>query len=363
MAFTIAVALPPAPTAVLPADDPVPSGQQVATRPARSRRRALRWALIVALVAGDLALIVPNVETDGFSFAALHGDWLITAALAEAFSILLFTLLRARLLNAAGLHLPLHRVGALTLAATGVSYTVPAGTAVSAGYLYRQLRRHGGSAPVVAWAVVAGSVVSVLAFSVLAMAGTVLAGDGSLGAILGAGGLSLLAGPAIVAVLTVLTRHPRVVLRAGVRVLRAVPGARRIVADEQRVDRLATQLGAIQPGVRDWAAAFWCGFAAWAADFACFALCCTAVGVHGLGLGAAALAYAAGMAATSLSLLPGGLGSMEAAMLLGLGSAGISGSFAVAGVLAYRLLGYGLVACVGWLAWLHVRRAPASAGA
>lgn len=356
MAFTVAVALPPAPIAAVPAADPTTAAAPKWRWSAGEHRHLLRWTLIAALVAGDLALIVPNVDGDALSLAAIRWNWLGAAIAAEALSLLTFARLRRRLLRAGGFDVSLGRMGVLTLASSALSCTVPAGTAVSAGYLFRQLRRLGGSAPLVAWTIVTGTVVSVLAFSVLTMAGTVLAGDSSLGAVVGAGGLSLVAVLALVAALTVVTRHPLPLVRAGARVARRLPVLRRRTWDAADVERIADQVGAITPRVRDWSAAFWFALANWAADFACFMLCCYAVGVHGLGVGAAVLAYVAGLATTSVSLLPGGLGSMEAGMLVGLANAGVAAPLAVAGVLAYRVVAYGLVAAVGWLAWLGLRR-------
>jgi uncharacterized protein (TIRG00374 family) len=122
------------------------------------------------------------------------------------------------------------------------------------------------------------------------------------------------------------------------------------------VDRLAEQITAITPRLRDWSAAFWFSLLNWLADLACFVLCCYAVGVSQLGLGAAMVAYVAGLATTSISLLPAGIGSLEAGMLVGLTHGGVAAPLAVAGIVIYRLVSYALVAAVGWVVWAALRR-------
>ncbi len=126
--------------------------------------------------------------------------------------------------------------------------------------------------------------------------------------------------------------------------------------DAKVVDRLADEITAITPRMRDWSAAFWFSLLNWLADLACFVLCCYAVGVTQLGVGAAMVAYVAGLATTSISLLPAGIGSLEAGMLLGLTHGGVAAPVAVACIVVYRLVSYALVAAVGWIVWAALRR-------
>jgi len=71
--------------------------------------------------------------------------------------------------------------------------------------------------------------------------------------------------------------------------------------------------------------------------------------VSGLSLSLLLLAYAAGMAASSLSLLPGGLGVVDAALVLTLVAGGIPAASALPAVLLYRLISLGGVVTVGWM--------------
>ncbi len=320
-------------------------------------RRMLRIGLAVALIAVEIVLVAPHVAKGGAALADLRWGWVAAAVACEVASIATFARLRRSLLQAGGVRVPLRRMGALAVASSAISATVPAGAAVSAGYLYKQLRRGGASAALVAWTLTAAAVVSGLAFSVITMVGTVLDGDDSLTAVVGAGGLSLLAIIALIGLLDVVTRHPRPIVEGLQRLCTRLPGRRaRDCKDAPDVDRVVGQLSAITPRWRDWGLAFWFAIVNWAADLACFVLCCYAVGVDRLGLGVAVLAYVAGLATSSISILPGGIGSVEAGLLVGLTHAGVAAPTAIAGILTYRLVAYGLVAAVGWVVWAALRR-------
>ena len=84
------------------------------------------------------------------------------------------------------------------------------------------------------------------------------------------------------------------------------------------------ELSAIKPRNRDWLAGL--GFAElnWVADLACLAACCHAVGANGSSLLLVMVAYIAGMSTSGLSLLPGGLGVVDAAMIFALTQGGVS---------------------------------------
>lgn len=57
-----------------------------------------------------------------------------------------------------------------------------------------------------------------------------------------------------------------------------------------------------------------------------------------------------------LSSLPGGLGSFEAVTILMLGTLGITGTKAVAGLILYRALSFWYIAFLGWLSFLYLSR-------
>ena len=64
-----------------------------------------------------------------------------------------------------------------------------------------------------------------------------------------------------------------------------------------------------------------------------------------------ALAYVAGQSVSSFSLLPGGLGVADTAVIVALIHGGGAAVHATAAVVLYRLVGYAFNAALGWVLW------------
>jgi uncharacterized protein (TIRG00374 family) len=58
------------------------------------------------------------------------------------------------------------------------------------------------------------------------------------------------------------------------------------------------------------------------------------------------------MTVSSVPLVPGGLGTVDGALALGLVGAGVATSPALAVVVLYRLISFALIGAVGWALWL-----------
>jgi hypothetical protein len=158
-----------------------------------------------------------------------------------------------------------------------------------------------------------------------------------------------------------LAHRPDLVLRLSTVSLHAYNKLRRRPRDTdiERLDAFLEELAVIHPRGRDWGRGLLFSALNWTADFVCLFAACRAIGAGGLTLGVALIAYAAGMAASSVPLLPGGLGIVDGAMILALSQGGLSGGHATAGVAVYRLISFFLVALIGAGAWLLVRHADA----
>lgn len=63
------------------------------------------------------------------------------------------------------------------------------------------------------------------------------------------------------------------------------------------------------------------------------------------------IGYLAGMSASGISLLPGGLGVVEPALILALVHGGASTASATAGALLYRMITWVLFTLIGWAVW------------
>jgi putative heme transporter len=339
------------------ASDPAPQqpGPQKTARP--GRRRVVKYGIVIAAVALEVALVAPRVAHDGRAFGDLHWGWAAAAVGAELVSVIALGVLYLPLLRSGGLRMSRSRAVGLGAAASAITVTVPGGVAVASAYLYRQFRRLGGTTALAGWAVAAAATLSVVAFSAVTGTGAVLGVGHSTGAAIQTGAVVAAGVVLIIALSTAVTKHPTPLLRAMRAVSRRIPGSEaRKCRREASLERAVTQFAAIRPSWQQWTIAFALAALTWAGDLACFVLSMHAIGVGGLGLAAAAISYGAGMATTSVSLVPAGIGTVEAGMMLGLTHAGIAATAAVAGILVYRLVAYGLVAAGGWVVWATLRR-------
>ena len=239
----------------------------------------------------------------------------------------------------------------LTYAANALSVTFPGGTALSSGYVFRRLRGWGATVPAAGFTVVASGLLSLVGFAVLAVLVGISAGDDLTSSVL----VIVAAAVVALAALALRRRDPAVLLQravpAGVRglnrLLRRTPDAGLAAAQ-----RFTDDLTAIHPRHRDWLVGLGMAVLNWGADLVCLFACCEAIGADHASLVLVMVAYVAGMSASSISLLPGGFGIVDAAMIFALTSGGVSTVAATAGVVLYRLISFLLVVLVGWLTWI-----------
>jgi uncharacterized protein (TIRG00374 family) len=62
------------------------------------------------------------------------------------------------------------------------------------------------------------------------------------------------------------------------------------------------------------------------------------------------------MAAGTITLIPGGLGIIDSALILGLVAGGVDTPTAIATVVLYRIISFGFIISAGWISWLIIRR-------
>ena len=94
----------------------------------------------------------------------------------------------------------------------------------------------------------------------------------------------------------------------------------------------------------------------WILDAICLWLCFHAVSDQPINPAQVLLAFCAGMAAGTLTVIPGGLGIIDSALILGLVTGGVDIPTAIAAVVLYRIISFGFIIGIGWLAWLAMRR-------
>ncbi len=237
-----------------------------------------------------------------------------------------------------------------TLMATGLSYVLPGGPALSAAYAARRYRRFGISSSVAAQSQVATAAAAGMALGAVALVGVVVPGaarqaelDGRVHAVL------------VVAAAGVL------MVGLGLALLVRSARSRRWLAQSRAVSWVTgcppPQVGADQPPVlalRRTAAAAVCTAGSILLDVGCLAGSLAAVGVN-IPWTSLLLAYGAAQLLALIPVTPGGAGFLEgglAALLVVPHAA--NGAVALA-VLVYRGFSWGLWVLGGGLALLHLR--------
>lgn len=316
--------------------------------------RLVRWGAASLLTVGLVAVAVVFHSTVATALRGLRAPapgWLAGAVAAELASMGFYARMQRRLLHGAGTAVPLRRAVSLAYAAHSMSMTLPGGPLVSTLYNYRRMRGFGADSVVAAWATAASGILSVI--------GLVLLGAG-VGAVAAADDTDDLATTGLIVASTVLLmlgagvlrRHPRW-RRAASRPFRAVIA--RLPA--RQAARLAhgtawlSRLLQVRIPPRHLVVASGHSVLNWVTDGVCLGLCAVAVGVavHPLPLAAT---YLAGMTVSSLPLIPGGLGTVDGALIVGLVASGTRASPALAVVVLYRLISFALIGGIGWAVWL-----------
>ena len=330
-----------------------------------SHRRWTRWALGVAIVVTlgvEIALAGPYVANTFSSLRHVDAAWIVLAIMTQVSSMMALVRVERRMLAAGGAKVSIFKMATLVWAANAVNATLPAGSALSWQYGYRRLRKWGATVPAAGFTLLASGVLSMLTFAVLLVIGAASAGLPTLIAC----AIALVALATLI--LIIRRRRPdglplKAWLLAGGRssIVRAYRIARR--SPQQALagyERFVTDLTAIRPRRRDWAVGLGLAAMNWIADFGCLLACLAAVDTPRWTVFLALVAFLAGKSASSVTFLPGGLGVVDAAMVVALTAGGVPTAGATAGVVVYRLISLVLVVSIGWVAagvsWLVERR-------
>lgn len=330
-----------------------------------TRRRWTRWVLgtaIVVVLGVEVVLAGPYVGNTLSSLRHVDAGWTTLAILTQVGSVMALVRVQRRMLAAGGAKVSVFKMASLVWAANAVNATLPAGSALSWQYGYRRLRRWGATVPAAGFTLLASGVLSMLTFAVLLVVGA--AGEGLPTLIGCAAGVAV-----VVAGVVVARRHRpdglpvqawfvaagRASITRAYRIVRRSPD--RSLAG---FERFVVDLTAIRPRRRDWAIGLGLAAMNWVADFGCLLACLAAVDTPRWTVLLALVAFLAGKSASSVTFLPGGLGVVDAAMVIALTAGGVPTVGATAGVVLYRLISLVLVVSIGWLAaggsWLAERR-------
>ncbi len=335
------------------------------------RRRSLtllRVTVVVALfVVAALTLRdkLPDLGEVTTALGAADPTWLAVAAVAELVSMGMFARQQRRVLTAFGVRMTRHRSLALAYSRSAIAISLPAGSAISAAYAFKQFRTGGASRPVAATVMVLSGLLS---FAALAL----LYATGALATIAVRLGEAWREHPALTQVSAVITlgllifvgllawqsswqihpAHPRL---SGHPFARLEPRWPRLAAALRPVADAVSSSRAV-PG-RHWGLALAAAVANWLTDLLCLYAAARAFSLP-LDVVTLGAVYLTVQVVRQIPLTPGGIGVIEISLLAGLVSAGANEAAAAATVLVYRLLSCWLIIPVGLLAWLLLRRPP-----
>jgi uncharacterized membrane protein YbhN (UPF0104 family) len=285
--------------------------------------------------------------------------WVAGAVAAEVASMGTYARMQRALLRGAGTEASIRAHVATAYAAHSLSATLPGGPVFSTTFNFQQMRRFGASPAVASWCIALSGALSTGALVVIAAAFGLLARN--------TGSWHSLAAYGVAAVLLafgvrLVAQHPHWLDRPARALLGGVNKVRRRPPGHGRDALLGfvEQLRSVRVHPAHFGAAVVLALLNWLFDALCLWLCCAAVGATGVNPTNLVIAYCAGMAAASVPIVPGGLGVVDGALILGLVAGGVASSYAVAAVVLYRLVSFGFIIGLGWLAWLAIRaRTPA----
>jgi uncharacterized protein (TIRG00374 family) len=324
---------------------------------ARGKYWWLRWVVLgiaVVVLGVEAALVWDQLSLAWKSLFSANWWWVLAAVLAALASMHSFAHIQRTLLRSAGVAVKQWRSETTFYAGNALSTTLPGGPVLSATFVYRQQRIWGASPVVASWQLVMSGALQVVGLAVLGLGGAFLLGakNNPFSLIFTLGGFV-----ALILLAQAVATRPELIDGIGVKVLSWVNSLRGNTADAglPKWRETLQQLESVSLSRRELAVAFSWSLFNWIADVACLAFAAYAAGGKP-SLAGLTVAYAAARAVGSIPLMPGGLLVVEAVLVPGLVSSGISLPEAISTMLIYRLVSWILVAAIGWVLFFFLFR-------
>lgn len=317
----------------------------------------VRWVILAAVaivLAVEVSLGWDQLAKAWMSLYEAKWWWLLASAGAAAASMHSFAQIQRTLLKSAGVNVKQLRSEAAFYAANSLSTTLPGGPVLSATFLFRQQRLWGASAVVASWQLVMSGVLQAVGLALLGLGGAFLLGakNNPFSLLFTLGGFV-----ALLLLAQAVASRPELIDGIGSRVLAWVNSVRGRPADAglDKWRETLMQLESVSLGRRDLGVAFGWSMFNWIADVACLGFAAYAAGDHASVAGLT-VAYAAARAVGTIPLMPGGLLIVEAVLVPGLVSSGMSLPNAISAMLIYRLISWLLISAIGWVVFFFVFR-------
>jgi putative heme transporter len=317
----------------------------------------LRWVIIgvaVTVLAVEVVLVWDQLAKAWRSLFSANWWWVLAAVFAAAASMHSFAQIQRALLKSAGVYVKQRRSESAFYAGNALSTTMPGGPVLSATFMYRQQRIWGASPMVASWQLVMSGVLQVVGLALIGLAGAFLLGASRnpLSLIFTLGGFV-----ALLLLAQTVAKNPQQIDGIGVRILSWVNSVRGKPADTglDKWREMLQQLESVQLSRRALSTAFSWSLFNWIADVACLAFAAYAAGGRP-SLAGLTVAYAAARAVGSIPLMPGGLLVVEAVLVPGLVSSGMTLASAISAMLIYRMVSWIFISAIGWVVFFFVFR-------
>ena len=317
----------------------------------------LRWitlGVVAIVLAVEVALVWDQLAKAARSLYSAKWWWLLASALAAVVLMHGFAQVQRTLLASAGVHVREFRSEAAYYAANSLSTTLPGGPVLAATFLLRRQRIWGASTLVASWQLVMSGVLQAVGLALLGLGGAFFLGakNNPFSLLFTLGGFV-----ALLLLAQAVASRPELIDGIGCRVLSSFNSVRGRPADTglDKWREMLRQLESVSLSRRALAAAFSWSLVNRFADVACLGFAAYAAVAHP-SVGGLTVACAAARAVGSIPLMPGGLLVVEAVLVPGLVSSGMSLPAAISTMLIYRLISWVLLAAVGWVVFFFMFR-------
>lgn len=285
---------------------------------------------------------------EGFSAVARpHWGWIALAVVFAYLSISSYGSVQKLLLRSAGVRVGYGESVGLIFAANAFSTCIPGGQVFGTTLTYRKTRQWGATRVIASWQLVISGVLSTVGIVLLALLGFFLVGSVSNPFLLVLSAIGLVS---IVVVIQLAARNPSKIEATLLTVLAWVNGQRRKPADHgaRGVRKVVEQAEAVDMTKTELSKAFAFSLLNWVADIGCLWAAANSVGAHH-SIGGLCIAYVTGKIVATAPITPGGLGTVEFALITTLTAGGLGAHAAFATVFVYRIVSFVLVALAGWV--------------
>jgi uncharacterized protein (TIRG00374 family) len=339
--------------------EPTQEGRGEATPEVRQRGKYwwLRWVIIgvaVAVLAVEVVLVWDQLAKAWRSLLSANWWWVLASVFAALASMHSFAQIQRTLLKSAGVIVKQWRSESAFYAGNALSTTMPGGPVLSATFVYRQQRIWGASPMVASWQLVMSGVLQVVGLALLGLAGAFLLGASKnpLSLIFTLGGFV-----ALLVLGQSVASNPQQIDGIGVRLLSWFNSVRGRPTDTglAKWREMLRQLDSVSLSRRALGTAFSWSLFNWVADVACLAFAAYAAGGKP-SLAGLTVAYATARAVGSIPLMPGGLLVVEAVLVPGLVSSGMTLASAISAMLIYRLVSWIFISSIGWVVFFFMFR-------